>query len=172
MSRFCFSREPWMSQLDSGAGPGAGDRAAGQGRGRVLPRPGPRAEEAVCLPAPFLLPTTTDPEYWKPSGTQGKTTQQSHFSASNMDHRACTDPTSWLPIRGKKWAFWPRGASRNSCCSDQCCLAFICLFIFHTVLFSLAAQRFEEACVISYRTSQIGNCLSWAEFLSVDAWPL
>ena len=54
--------------------------------------------------APFLLSTTTDPEYWKPSGNSGETIQQSHLSASNMDHGACADPTSWLPIRGKKWA--------------------------------------------------------------------
>ena len=77
-------------------------------------RPGQRQGAALglgplqrggCVPsAPFLLSTTTDPEYWKSSGNLGETMQQSHFSASHMGHRACTDPTGWLPIGGKKWA--------------------------------------------------------------------
>ena len=44
-------------------------------------------------------------------------------------------PLAGCPSEARSGLPEPRGASRNSCCSDQCCLAFICLFIFHTVLF-------------------------------------
>lgn len=122
-----------------------------------------------CVPsAPFLLPTTTDPEYWKPSGNLGETTQQSHFSASNMDHRACTDPTSWLPIGGKKWASWATRGQQKQPLVRPALLGFR-LFVYfpHCVISSLAAQCFEGASVSSATEQAIYNCLvPKADFLS------
>lgn len=95
----------------------------------------PCTEEAACLQPPscYLQPQTLNTGSLQ--GTQGKQ-HNSHISVPpTWTTGPAQTPLAGCPSEVRSGLPEPRGASRNSCCSDQCCLAFICLFIFHTVLF-------------------------------------